>query len=347
MPDEVLGAENVIFAIENNKRMKKILLFALTALLSLTVQAQQIRTNYRSEGMTHIATDYEAFSIDKTPAQIRVELVGFPDGSTLYLLYVNLVQKEAAVVPKGVKMAVTLQNGKIVRLEQIGQSSSSPRRQEDGNFLSRLKYAVEPAEMEKMVKGIKGADIVTGWNPEDYISATWTEDRMGELLKRHCEAILKASETTIDLVAELGGYTENTGSIMSTSNPIVGRGKNFDYNIILSHLYYKNTNGEDLDLAFVIGTKEKYHIPYDSSVRFTLADGSEISLLQARDDENFVYVYPTLEDLYRMCSTEITGLAIDYEGGTLTDGFPAGEGKTTFSEAVNQQLQLLLSMSPR
>ena len=134
---------------------------------------------------------------------------------------------------------------------------------------------------------------------------------------------------------------------MSTSNPIVGRGKNFDYNIILSHLYYKNTNGEDLDLAFVIGAKEKYHIPYDAPVRFTLADGSEISLLQARDDENFVYVYPSMEDLYKMSAVGITGLSIDYEGGTLTDSFPAGEGKTTFSEAMNQQLQLLLSMSPR
>lgn len=327
--------------------MKKLAILALCVLTSSGLYAQQIRTNYRSEGMTHIATDYETIKIGETPAQTRVELVGFPDGSTLYLLYINLVQKEAVAAPKGVKMAVTLSSGKIVRLEQIGQSSSTPRRQEDGNFLNRLKYAVEPAEMEKMVKGIKGTDIITGWNPEDYISATWTDDQLGTLLKRHCEAILKASDSTIDLSAELGGYTENTGSIMSTSNPIVGRGKNFDYNIILSHLYYKNTNGEDLDLAFVIGAKEKYHIPYDAPVRFTLADGSEISLLQARDDENFVYVYPSMEDLYKMSAVGITGLSIDYEGGTLTDSFPAGEGKTTFSEAMNQQLQLLLSMSPR
>ena len=327
--------------------MKKLAILAFCIFAGTVLQAQQIRTNYRSEGMTHIATDYENIKIDNTPAQTRVELVGFPDGSTLYLLYINLVQKEAVVAPKGVKMAVTLQNGKIVRLEQIGQSSSTPRRQEDGNFLSRLKYAVEPAEMEKMVRGIKGADIITGWNPEDFISATWTEDQFGALLKRHCEAILKASESTIDLIAELGGYTENTGSIMSTSNPIVGRGKNYDYNIILSHLYYKNTNGEDLDLAFVIGAQEKFHIPYDAPVRFTLADGSEISLLQARDDVNFVYVYPSVEDLYRMSSVGISGLSIDYEGGTFTDSFPAGEGKTSFSEAVNQQLQLLLSLSPR
>lgn len=327
--------------------MKKLAILAICILAGTGLYAQQIRTNYRSEGMTHISTDYEDIRIDNTPVQTRVELVGFPDGSTLYLLYLNLVQKEAVVVPKGVKMAITLQNGKMVRLEQIGQGSATPRRLEDGTFLARLKYAVEPAEMEKLVRGIKGADIITGWNPDDYVSATWPEDVLGSLLKRHCEAIVKASESTVELKAELGGYTENTNSIMSTSNPVVGRGKNFDYNIILSHLYYKNTNGEDMDLAFVIGAKDKYHIPYDSSVRFTLADGSEIALMQAREDENFVYVYPSMEDLYKMSYVGVTGLSIAYEGGTLTDTFPAGEGKDGFSDAVNQQLQLLLSMSPR
>ena len=101
--------------------MKKLAILALCILAGTGLYAQQIRTNYRSEGMTHISTDYEDIRIDNTPVQTRVELVGFPDGSTLYLLYLNLVQKEAVVVPKGVKMAITLQNGKIVRLEQIGQ----------------------------------------------------------------------------------------------------------------------------------------------------------------------------------------------------------------------------------
>ena len=327
--------------------MKKLAFLLLLGLLCMGAGAQQIRTNYRAEGMTHIATDYESIQLDKVPALIRVELVGFPDGSTLYLLYLNLVQKEAVVVPKGVKMGVTLNNGKLVRLEQIGQASATPRRQEDGFFLNRLKYAAEPEDMEKMVRGIKGVDIVTGWNPEDFVSATWADDALGTLLKRHCEAILKASESTIDLEASLSGYTENTGSIMSTANPIVGRGKNFDYNILLSHLYYKNTNAEDLDLAFVIGTQEKYHIPYDAPVRFTLGDGSKVELVQARDDVNFVYLYPSVEQLSRMSTLGITALSIDYEGGTLEDSFPASEQKNGFSDAVAQELNLLLSMSPR
>ena len=325
---------------------KRICILALLLVAVTTARAQQIRTNYRSEGMTHISTDYQSVKMGDIPALTRVELVGFPDGSTLYLWYINLVQKTATVVPKGVKMALTLSNGKMVRLEQIGQFSATPRRLEDGNFLGRLKYAVEPEEMEKMVKGISGADIVTGWNPEDYLQATWKEDELGALLKAHCEAILKASENTIDLEATLSGYTENTGSILSTSNPIVARGKNFDYNILLSHLYYKNTNGEDLDLAFVLGSAQKYHIPYDAPVRFTLEDGSQIDLVQARDDVNFVYLYPSAEDLSRMATVGVKSLSIDYEGGTLTDTFPASQ-KENFSRAINQQLQLLLSLSPR
>lgn len=327
--------------------MKRTFLLTCFLFLSLTLLAQQIRTNYRSEGMTHIATDYEPLSLDNIPAQLRVELVGFPDGSSLYLLYINLVQKNATVVPKGVKMAFTLSNGKLVRAEQIGQPSATPRRMDDGNFLNRLKYAVEPADMEKLIRGIKSIDLVTGWSPDDYIAASFANNELGELLTKHCQAILKAADTTIDLQASMSGYTENVNSILSTANPVVARGKQFDYNILLTHLYYKGTNEEDMDLAFVIGTHDSYHIPVDSPVRFTLTDGSVIELLQARDDVNFVYVYPTMEDMYRMTDLGISGITIGYDGGVLADSFTPGEQTDGFSDAVNQEFQLLLSVSPR
>lgn len=328
--------------------MKKTLLFALTILMSVTLNAQTIRTNYRSGGMTHISTEYEDLQLDATPAQVRVELAGFPDGSTLYLLYVNLVQKTSSVVPKGVKMAATLPGGKLVRMEQIGEDSATKRRLDNGFFLNRLKYAVETPDMEKMVRGVKSIDIITGWNPDDYLQATFPENQLGDLLKRHCETIRDAAAHTIELGASIASYTENLNSILSTTEPLVGRGATLDYNILLSHLYYKNNNEEDLDLAFVIGSKEQYHIPYDAAVRFMLNDGTVIGLLQTRDDVNFVYVYPTLEDLSRMVTVGIKTISIDYEGGILTDTFPPREdGAYSFSEAVNQELQLLLSMSPR
>ncbi|MBP3203395.1 MAG: hypothetical protein J6M31_07325 [Bacteroidales bacterium] len=327
--------------------MKRLLLTCLLALSPLLLGAQEIRTNYRLDGITHISTDYESLDLAKVPSQIRVELAGFPDGSTLYLLYIVLEQKEAVNVPKGVKMGVTLSGGKVLRLDQIGQDSATKRRQDNGQFLNRLKYAVEPADMEKMVRGIKSLDIITGWNPDDYVQASFGNDQLGSLLKRHCEAILRAADNTLTLEASLAGYTENANSILSSANPLVGRGQNYDYNILLSHLYYKNTNKEDIDLAFVLGVKEQFHIPYDAPVRLTLRDGSAIELLNTRDDVNFVYVYPSMEELFRIANIGLESLSVTYDGGTLTDSFPLSGQKNGFSDAVAQELQLLLSLSPR
>lgn len=325
--------------------MKRVLLSILAALVCCSAFSQQIRTNYRSGGFTHISTDYEDIKLADIPSEMRVELVGLPDGSSMYLLYINLIQKEAVVTPKGVKMSATLPSGKFIRLDQIGQDSATKRRREDGLFVNRLKYAAEPADIEKMIRGVKSIDLVTGWNPDDYVQASFDQDQFAKLLKSHCEAILKASESTIELTATIASRTDNAGSILTASNPVVARGKEMDYNVILSHLYYKNTGNEDLDLAVVIGTSGKHHIPYDAPVRFTLLDGSEISLIQTRDDYNFFYVYPSLQDFYRMAYVGISAISIECEDGILQDTIPAsGED---FTAAISQQLNLLLSVSPR
>lgn len=326
--------------------MKRTIVIALLALISLTAFGQQIRTNYKASGLTHISTDYEPMKIAGNPALVRVEFVGFQDGSRLYLLYLNMEQKEAVAAPKGVKMAVTLKNGKFIRLEQIGQSSATPRRFDNGLFRNRLKYAVETKDMEKMLKGVSALDIVTGWNPEDFVQATFPEDEFASLLERHCEAILKASDKTVELTASLGAYDDNTNSLMISAKPIVGKGEHFIYNVILTNIYYKNTGGEDFDLAFVIGSENKYEIPLDATVRFTLRDGSLIALPNTREDTNFVYVYPSPEEIFRMAEVGISSLSIDNEGNPiLADVFP--EDPEDFTAALNQQLQMLMSASPR
>lgn len=321
--------------------MKKpaILIFAL--LICISAHAQQVRANYRVDGMTHIATKAEAIAFGTIPGQASVELVKFPDNSTLYLLYLTLepAQKAATAAPKGVKMTATLSSGNVVRLEQIGQYPASTHH-------IRFKYAVEEADMQKLLRGIKSVDIVTGWNPEDYIQANFTGDELGSLLKRHSEAILGATGKTIEFQATLADRQESLTSIMTTTNPLVARGASFDYNVLLSYLQYKNSGGEDMDLYFAIGTQEQFHIPFDSAVRFTLADGSVVGLLQARDDVNFALVYPSMEDLARMVEVGITGLSIDYEGGTLEDTFPAREdGEFTLSQVLQHQLQLIFYIS--
>ena len=133
---------------------------------------------------------------------------------------------------------------------------------------------------------------------------------------------------------------------MISAKPIVGKGEHFIYNVILSNIYYKNTGGEDFDLAFNIGTDSKYDIPYDATVRFTLRDGSLIVLPNTRQDVNFVYVYPSPEEIFRMASVGISSFSIDSEGNPIiADAFP--ENPEDFTYALNQQLQLLMSVSPR
>ena len=344
---DFLAQKVYLCTLKTRKRMKRLVSVALAALLTVSLSGQQIRTNYRSgNSTTHISTDYEEMKIAGISSQVRVEFVGFSDGTRMYLLYINMDQKEAVSAPKGVKMAVTFKNGKFIRLEQIGQSSATPRRFDNGLVRNRLKYAVETKDMEKMLKGVTAIDIVTGWNPEDFVQAKFQEDEFASLLERHCEAILKASESTVDLTASLGAYDQNKNSVMISANPVVGKGEHFVYNVILSNIYYKNTGGEDFDLAFVIGTESKYLIPYDSTVRFNLRDGSLIALPNAREEHNFVYVYPSPEEIFRMATVGVSSFSIDSDGSPIiADSFP--EGPDSFTSALNQQLQVLMSASPR
>ena len=58
---------------------------------------------------------------------------------------------------------------------------------------------------------------------------------------------------------------------------------------------------------------------------------------------NFLYLYPSIEQLRTLAYGRITGLRIKTEDGTLSDVIP----NNSFSEALNQQYQLLMSLSAR
>ena len=319
--------------------MKKTILSLAVLAAALPLSAQEIRTNYRSEGMTHISTEAE-------PCQdlsVRVERVGFPDGSTLYQLFIDLRQKTGFTAPKGVKMTATLPGGAVVRADQIGQESATKPRQEDGLYLNRLRYAMEASDLERLTRGVTDLELVTGWEPDNYQQFHFKDDAFAALLKRHWEAIDLAAETTIDLTAEAAGRVDLTGSVMTAATPLVADGEKFKYNIILNHLYYKNSAKEDIDLAFQLGSDQQHRIEPDAPVTFVLADGAEITLPQTRDEVNFIYLYPTLSQLRSLAYGSIKTLRIQTEDGTLSDAIP----DDSFSKALNQQYQLLMSLSAR
>ena len=319
--------------------MKKTILSLAVLAAAIHLSAQEIRTNYRSEGMTHISTEAE-------PCQdftVRVERVGFPDGSTLYQLLIDLRQKTGFTAPKGVKMTATLPGGAVVRADQIGQESATKTRQEDGLYLNRLRYAMEASDLERLTRGVTDLELVTGWEPDSYLQFHFKDNAFAALLKRHWEAIARAAETTIDLTAEAAGRVDLTGSIMTAATPLVADGEKFKYNIILNHLYYKNSAKEDIDLAFQLGSDKQYRIEPDAPVTFVLGDGAEITLPQTRDEVNFIYLYPTLSQLRSLAYGSIKALRIQTEDGTLSDAIP----DDSFSKALNQQYQLLMSLSAR
>ena len=315
--------------------MKKTILLLAALAAALTLSAQEIRTNYRSEGMTHISTEAE-------PCQdftARVERVGFPDGSSMYQLFIDLRQKTGFTAPKGVKMTATLPGGSVVRADQIGRESATKTRQEDGLYLNRLRYALEPADFEKLTRGVSDLELVTGWEPDSYLRYHFKDDAFAALLKRHGAAIDKAAETTLDLTAEAAGRVDLTGSIMTAATPMVADGQELKYNLILN----QNSAKEDIDLAFQLGTEKQYRIEPDAPVTFVLGDGAEITLPQTRDEVNFIYVYPSLSQLRTLAYGSVKSLRIQTEDGTLTDAIL----DDSFSKALNQQYQLLMSLSAR
>jgi len=316
--------------------MKKTLLSLAAFAAALSLSAQEIRTNYRSDGITHISTEAE-------PCQdftARVERVGFSDGSTLYQLFIDLRQKTGFTAPKGVKMTATLPGGSVVRADQIGQESATKTRQEDGLYLNRLRYALEASDMEKLTRGVSDLELVTGWDPDNYLQYHFKDDAFAALLKRHCEAIDRAAQTTIDLTAEPAGRVDLTGSVMTAATPMVADGQDLKYNLILNHLYYKNSAKEDIDMAFQLGTEKQYRVEPDAPVTFVLGDGTELTLPQTRDEVNFIYLYPTLSQLRTLAYGNIKSLRIQTEDGTLTDAIL----DNSFSKALNQQYQLLMSL---
>lgn len=326
--------------------MKRLILAALLSLaVAALAGAQEIRTNYRSGKITHISTEYEELVSGGYTAWVRLEKDIFQNGSYIYMLYLNFEQKTSTVVPKGVKMAFNLKEGSFVRAEQIGIDNTTKRAYTRGGnkvYWNRTKYALEKGDMAKILRGVSSIDVVTGWNPDDYIQMTFPGDELSALLKRHVDAIVKAESATIDLKAELGSRANNRNNILTVTKPMVARGASFAYNVTLTHLYYKTNNQEDFDLSIQVGTSKSYHIALDSPVVFTLADGSKITLKQTRDEDNKLTVFPSVRDIRRLCGG-ISAISIGYEGGTITDTFSG----SALSGVINQLYQLLMSVSER
>lgn len=327
-----------------NKKTAILIPLFLLAMAQISF-AKGIRYNYKTNGITHISADYDRVEVAGTdPFYTRVELVGFPDGSSAYLLYMNFEQKTATNVPKGVKMAVTLPGGKIVRLDQIGTDSATKQafmRGKNRVYWNRTKYLVEKADMEKMVRGIKSIDVITGWEPDDYIQIAFASDELGKVISSQCKDILDASSSTAEVDGKIDRYSDNSSSLTVIAKPAVAKGSSNIYNIGMSYLYYKNTNAEDMDLTIQIGTEAVNMIDIEAPVVFTFSDGTSLTLRQTRESENFLCLYPTMDDVRKLISGSVKSISIQTKKGAVTDTFE----NNAFSSVANKIYQTLMAVS--
>ena len=309
-----------------NKKAAILVPLFLFALAQISF-AKGIRYNYKTNGITHISADYDRIEVAGTdPFYTRVEFVGFPDGSSAYLLYMNFEQKAATNVPKGVKMAVTLPGGKIIRLDQIGTDDATKQafiRGKNRVYWNRTKY------------------LVTGWDPDDYIQVSFPSDELGKVIASQCKDILSASSSTAEVDGKIDRYSDNSSSLTVIAKPAVAKGTSNIYNIGMSYLYYKNTNSEDMDLTIQIGTDSVNQIDIEAPVVFTFSDGTSLTLRQTRESENFLCLYPTMEDVRKLVTGTVKSISVQTKKGAVTDTFE----NNSFSSVANKIYQTLMAIS--
>ncbi len=321
-------------------------LFLAPALLG----AQEIRYNYRNGGITRVSTEYELVKTgeaDQHPAWVRLEYVRFKDGSVSYMLYMNFEEKTAVNIPKGVRMAATLLDGKLVRSEQLYAQKGNKRAFSSGKgrvYWNRAQYMFEENDMKRMIGGIRDLDVITGWNPDDYIQIKYPDNQLGKVLSAHYKAIAAALSSPVSISADgILDYASNATSITIKAKPNVAVGAQYKYNVAITYLYYKNTNTEDIDLEFQLGTQKELRIHYASPVVIELADGEKIVLSQSREDISRVMCYPTLAQVRKMILKGVRSVTYTTVEGTVTDTFSG----SSFTDAISKGYQTVMSVAER
>lgn len=327
--------------------MKRLLLAAAALLtLSLSVASAQelLRSHFSFKGYNYISAELEKVPCDH-PFYLRLERVGFPDNTYAYLMHINFEDKVSYEIPRGAKMAFTTSDGKIVRAEQIGQGGGEHRAftNADGKrvYWNSGQYMITEDELVKLLSGVKSIDVITGWDPDDYFQTAFKNDELGKALARQYEVIQDVKGEAVEVQQEdIVNYSDNNNSLTVLTQAHVAQGDKMPYNVSVNYLYYKDSNTEDFDINFMLGTEDQYLIPIDSKVTITLEDGSVMTLQQQRDAYNTVYLYPTPQQTKALRSG-VKGLSVETEKGTLTDSF-SGDG---FSAVINRLYNTLMAVA--
>ena len=321
------------------------------SLFPLLAFSQELRYNYKTGGITRVSTEYEFVQTgegDQHPLWMRLEYVKFKDGSVSYVLYLNFEEKKAVNIPKGVRIAVTPSDGgKIINADQMYVQKGNKHAFTSGKgrvYWNRAQYMFDAPDMQRMVKGVKALDVITGWNAEDYLQIQYSSNQLGKALASHYNAVNAAASSAVAIAASgILDYDSKPTALTIKAKPNVATGGTFKYNVAVTYLYYKGTNTEDVELEFQIGTEKEYRIHLSTPVVFELGGGEKLVLEQAREDISRVVVYPTLAQVRKMMAKGVRAVTYTTSEGAFTDTFSGA----SYTEALSKGYQTVMSVAER
>jgi len=313
---------------------------------SVTPDLNLIRHNYKNNQYTYTGTERIYINAGKGnlhPFYMKLDLIGFPDGSDVYMMELDFVETKSVVIPKGVKMTVSSSTGKIMSSKQMGTDSDKHSFNDNGTqvYWNKVQYVFSPEDIARMAAGVKHIDVATGWGIDDYISISFVKDEFGSAIKKQVAAIKTVKRATKEIGDNIAQYADRFGSTTIVSKPVKLEGKKYAFTIALNYLYYKDTNKEDYDLNFLIKGAREYDIPVDSPVTFELSDGSIMNLKQEQDDKDAVHCYPTIDQVKTLLRG-VRSLRVDTADGSIKEVFSENE----FAKILDLQYNSLQVVSP-
>ena len=314
---------------------KTILAVAAAALCIPAVSQDLIRSNYKYNGYNHIRTErIKVDAGDKHPFMTSLEYIGFPDGTSAYLLELDYISSVSKNAPKGVPFTATATDGKIISAKQIYVETTDKKAfpGPDGKpiYWNKVQYLLEEGAVQKMASGVKNTDLAFSFEPDDYISTNYSNDEFGKAVKDLYYAIKSEKPETEELGDWIGAYSNQKNSLTVITKNVNVKGDTVPFVLSMTYMYYKETHEEGYDLNIAIKSDKVGLIPLDTPVTLTLEDGGTVELKQERDAEGILFCYPDAEQIKKIIRGNVTGIKVATKGKGFSDTFSDG----SFSETV-------------
>ena len=308
---------------------KTLLAVAAAAFCVPAISQDLIRSNYKYNGYNHIRTErIKVDAGDKHPFMTSLEYIGFPDGSTAYMLELDYISNVSKNAPKGVPFSATATDGKIINAKQIYVETTDKRAfpGPDGKpiYWNKVQYLLEEGAVQKIASGVKNTDLAFSFEPDDYISTNYSNDEFGKAVKELYYAIKSEKPETEELGDWIGTYSNQKNSLTVITKNVNVKGDAVPFVMSMTYMYFKETHEEGYDLNLAIKSDKVGLIAIDTPVILTLEDGGTVELKQERDAEGILFLYPDIDQIKKIIRGNVTAIKVATPGKGFTDTFSNG-----------------------